>query len=51
MIKNIPYKKQYDSEGKEIIPSGVYAQSNPTRRQRREAMKKFLKLKRNGERN
>lgn len=45
MIKNTPYKKQYDADGKEIIPYGVYPQSNPTRRQRREAMKQFLKSK------
>ena len=46
MIKNIPYVKQYNSEGELINPiTGVYPQPNPNRRTRRKAMRSFLKSK------
>ena len=46
MIKNIPYKKQVDGDGVEIVPpKGVYPQSNPNRQTRKRAMKAFKKAK------
>ncbi len=46
MIKNVPYKKDYDNDGVLLNPIKLkYPQPNPNRATRRKAMRGFLKSK------